>query len=176
LISSIPKAWPDAQVQSCDWHAIEAMKQRYRKSGYKKEDIDGLWEDGKLVNPGLADLSWQYIKLMSIDELEANQQLLIDALRPEDRAYIRDTWQPKEERVVWCYTKFYPNLGSTASQRGKSYHPVMREITNGQLLIEQSARRLATKVLSILKDMATDEDNSWRKYPRAAQLYGVAFS
>jgi hypothetical protein len=52
---------------------------------------------------------------MSIDELEANRQLLIDALRPEDRGYIKDTWQPKEERVVWCYTKFYLNLGSTAS-------------------------------------------------------------
>jgi hypothetical protein len=49
--------------------------------------------------------------------------------------------------VVWCYIKFYLNLGSTASQRGESYHPVMREITNSQLSIEQSARRLATKVL-----------------------------
>jgi hypothetical protein len=77
--------------------------------------------------------------------------------------------------VVWCYIKFYPNLGSTASQRGESYHPVMREITNGQLSIEQSAKRLATKMLSILKEISTDEDLYVRKYPRVTQLYGVAF-
>ena len=51
----------------------------------------------------------------------------------------------------------------------------MREITNIQLSIEQSARRLAIKVLSILKDMVNDEDNSWRKYPRVAQLHGITF-
>ena len=51
----------------------------------------------------------------------------------------------------------------------------MREITNSQLSIEQSARRLATKVLSILKDIAVDEELSVRKYPRVAQLHGVAF-
>ena len=139
------------------------------KSGYKKDEIDGVWKDGELIDTSLAHLSWQYIKSMTMDELETNRQLLVDALRPEDRRYIIDTWQNKEDRVVWCYTKFYPNLGSTASQRGESYHPVMREITNGQLSIEQSARRLATKVVSILKDIAIDEDESWRKYPRATR-------
>jgi hypothetical protein len=79
---------------------VEAMKERFRKSGYKKEEIDGFWQDGQQVDTGLADLSWQYIKSMSIDDLEANRQLLIDALRPEDRRYIRDTWQLKEDRVI----------------------------------------------------------------------------
>jgi hypothetical protein len=112
------------------------MKARYRKSGYKKEEIDRVWKDNILINTGLADLSWRYIKSISTDKLEANRQLLIDALRPEDKRYIKDIWQSKEKRVVWYYTKFYLNLGSTASQRGESYHSVMREITNGQLSIE----------------------------------------
>jgi hypothetical protein len=53
----------------------------------------------------------------------------------------------------------------------------MREITNGQLSIEESAKRLISKTLSILKDMATDEDLSIRKYTRTVQLIneGVAF-
>jgi hypothetical protein len=51
----------------------------------------------------------------------------------------------------------------------------MREITNGQLSVEQSAKRLAKKTLSILKEISTDEDLPLRKYPRAAQLHGVAF-
>jgi MULE transposase domain len=42
LISSVLKHWPEAQIQSCDWYAVEAMKARYRKSGYKKEEIDGV--------------------------------------------------------------------------------------------------------------------------------------
>jgi hypothetical protein len=64
-----------------------------------------------------------------------------------------------------------------SSQRGESYHSVMREITNGQLSIEDSAKRLISKTLSILKDMAVDEDISIRKYTRTAQLAfdGVAF-
>jgi hypothetical protein len=60
-------------------------------------------------------------------------------------------------------------------QRGESYHSVMREITNGQLSIKQSAKHLATKVLSILKDISTDEELSSKRYPRVTQLHGVAF-
>jgi hypothetical protein len=54
----------------------------------------------------------------------------------------------------------------------------MRQITNGQLTVEESAERLTQKVLSILKDIATNEDVSKRKYPRLAQvaLAGVPFS
>src|SRR5579859_6206467 len=40
LISSVPKAFPDCQVQSCNWHAVEAIKEKYRKSRYKKIEIE----------------------------------------------------------------------------------------------------------------------------------------
>jgi hypothetical protein len=76
------------------------MKARYRKSGYKKEEIDGVWKDNILINTGLADLSWRYIKSILTDKLEANRQLLINALRPEDKRYIKDIWQLKEKRVI----------------------------------------------------------------------------
>ena len=69
----------------------------------------------------------------------------------------------------------YANLGSTASQRGESYHPVVRKITNGQLSFEDSGKRLATTVLSILKDLATHEYSSMRSYDRRAQLDYAAF-
>jgi hypothetical protein len=151
------------------------MKVRYRKNGYKKAEIEGEFEGNKKITFGLADYSWRYIKSLTIDELEANRKLLLDQLKPEDRAFIREPWQPKEDRVVWCYTHYYPNLGSASSQRGESYHPVMRQITNGQLTVEQSAKRLASKLLSILKDIDTDEDPSGNKYPRLAQLHGDAF-
>ena len=88
----------------------------------------------------------------------------------EDQDYIYKTWQIKEDRVIYYYTKFYPNLGSTSSQCGESYHPVMRKITNGQLLIKESAKRLISKTLSILKDIAIDENLSIRKYTYTTQL------
>lgn len=54
----------------------------------------------------------------------------------------------------------YANLGSTASQRGESYHPVVRKITNGQLSFEDSGKRLAVTVLPILKDLTAHEYSS----------------
>ena len=54
-------------------------------------------------------MSWEYVKSMTIEELEQNRVILIDALLPEDKDYIRKTWYPKEERVIYCYTKFYSN-------------------------------------------------------------------
>jgi hypothetical protein len=68
----VPKAFPNCQVQSYDWHAIEAMKVKYRKSGYKKAEIEGEFEGNKKVILGLADYSWRYIKLIIINELKAN--------------------------------------------------------------------------------------------------------
>ena len=94
--------------------------------------------------------------------------MLLAALRPYDRWYIYTEWERQEERFVWFYTKSYPNLGSTVSQRGKSYHPVIREITNGQLSFEESGKRLTRKILSILKELAIDEANSLRSYTRVA--------
>ena len=55
VLSSVPKAWPSCRVQICDWHAVEAMKAKYRKSGYKKAEIDGLRnKDGTVEKEGLA--------------------------------------------------------------------------------------------------------------------------
>ena len=81
MLSSVPKAWPQCRVQICDWHAVEAMKAKYRKNGYKKAEIDGLRnKDGTIEKEGLADLSWNYIKSMTIDELTTNWAILIAAL------------------------------------------------------------------------------------------------
>ena len=96
-------------------------------------------------------------------------------MRSDNRWYLESEWVPKEKQVIWYYTKSYPNLGSTASQRGESYHPVVREITNSELSFEESGKRLSRTVLSILKDLATDEDSSLRGYDRLAQLDFAAF-
>jgi hypothetical protein len=124
---------------------------------------------------GVYDLSWTYIQSMSLEALSVNRKTLRQKMRPHDRWYLESEWVPKEKQVIWYYTKSYPNLGSTASQRGESYHPVVREITNSELSFEESGKRLSRTVLSILKDLATDEDSSLRGYDRLAQLDFAVF-
>ena len=136
-------------LQHCNWHAVEAMKKHFRNNGYKKDAIDDL-----------SDLSWAYIKSATVKELETSRHALLNALQPSDRDYIANIRYSKEYRVIYAYTKRYPNLGAMATQRGESYHPVMREITNGQLSLEESANRLCKKVLSILKQLSMDEDKA----------------
>jgi hypothetical protein len=112
---------------------------------------------------------------MSLEALSINRKTLKLKMRLYDQWYLESEWVPKEEQFIWYHTKSYPNLGSTASQRGESYHPIVREITNSQLSFEESGKRLSRKMLSILKDLATDEDSSLRGYDRLAQLDFAAF-
>ena len=62
------------------------------------------------------------------EALEANRAKLVLLLRPQDRHYITEHWRQHEKSVVYYYTLIYPNLGTTSSQRGESYHPVIRQI------------------------------------------------
>jgi hypothetical protein len=52
---------------------------------------------------------------------------------------------------------------------------VVRELTNGQLCLEDATKRLISKVLSILKDIETSEGISTRLYPRLLQSDLQAF-
>jgi hypothetical protein len=63
----------------------------------------------------------------------------------------------------------YANLGSTASRRVESYLPVIRKITNDQLSFEELGKRLASTVLSLLKELSVFEYESMRGYNRRVQ-------
>ena len=157
LISSIDvhDSMPNSQLQFCIWHAAEAMKTRWRKSGYTSAQIDGVGNE-----LGLSDLTWQYLNSTTTHKLTINRQRLIDALKPAEVTYIQKNWIPKEERVIAVFTQGYPNLGATATQRAESYHPILRQTTNAQLPLEESIRRLIEKLNQVYQDLATDEDSS----------------
>jgi hypothetical protein len=155
---------------------------RAKKRDYTTEEINGSDEKLKpdqtkadLRVPGLHHFSWLYIKSDTLAALEVNRKHLISLLRPQDRNYIDTHWRKLEKEVVHYYTRQYANLGSTASQRGESYHPVVRKITHGQLSFEESGKRLAATILSILKDLSVGEYSSLRSYDRRAQLDFTAF-
>jgi hypothetical protein len=65
--------------------------------------------------PGLYHFSWKYIQSETENELEINRTALIGLLRLGDRHYIDKHWRTRKREVVYCYIKFYLNLGSTAS-------------------------------------------------------------
>jgi MULE transposase domain len=178
LVSSVPGAFPDTQLQGCDWHAVQAMVKWFRLHGYVSTEIDGyVTEDTPPVYiDGLERMAWGYIKSMTIEELDSNRAYLAENLKPEHKYYILKHWQELETRVVHYYTKIYPNLGSTSSQRVESYHDSVREMTNGQLSLEAATKRLISKVLSILKEIEIDEERSLRGYPRLLQADSRAFT
>ena len=141
-----------------------------KERDYIVEEVEGSSEtlpENQCIT-GLKDFAWKYIKLLTLDELQQNKKMLLAVLQPHDRWYIYTEWECQEERFVWYYTRSYSNLGSTASQWGESYHSVIHEITNEQLSFKESGKRLAQKMLSILKELATDEANSLRNYPQIA--------
>ena len=142
--------------QFCNWHAVEAMRAKFNKAGYTTEELNG-WVDGEVEVPGLADLSWAYIKSDTLELLEMNRATLIAALRPKERSYIAETWLPKEHRVVFCYTKL---LGCNATQRSESYHPPIKAVTNGQLSLDDAVAAISTKTLTIYKLLSMDEDRA----------------
>jgi hypothetical protein len=36
------RPFPGVQLQHCNWHAVESMKAKYRKSGYKSDEVEEL--------------------------------------------------------------------------------------------------------------------------------------
>jgi hypothetical protein len=58
LIAAVPKAFPNCQIQHCDWHTVEAIKIKYRKNSYKKAEIKNEFKNNKKIIFRLANYSW----------------------------------------------------------------------------------------------------------------------
>jgi hypothetical protein len=116
---------------------------------------------------------WQCIKTEEEYLVEVQRGALCHHLNPEEVAYIDTYWRPKERQVLRCYTRLLPNLGCSSSQRVESFHPIFKQVLNGQLTLEQSARRIAKQVQRITRDLATDEDRSRIQRPNIVDA--VAF-
>src|SRR5437016_3954054 len=89
LISAVDSlnSVPHSQLQFCNWHAVQAMKAKFIKSGYTTEELDG-YIDGEVEIPGLIDHAWAYVQSETVEVLEANRTTLIKALKVKDQQYI----------------------------------------------------------------------------------------
>ena len=79
-------------------------KAKHRKSGYPSDEVEEL-----------SRLSWIYMDGEVEEQLMANRTALVSVLRAPKKPYILESWQPKERRVVHCYTKLYSSLGDNSS-------------------------------------------------------------
>jgi hypothetical protein len=128
----------------------------------------GTDKEGNVV-ASLKDLAYSYIKSESAEDLETNRTALCNQLKKGAKEYIENNWRQKEPRVVRCHTRLNFNLGCHSSQRSESYHVVLKQMTNGQLSLENSAKMLAQTVNKLIRDMESEKDNEITSYPRLAQ-------
>jgi hypothetical protein len=172
ILSSINECIPSARHQICAWHAVEAMLAAFRRHGHTDRQIRGnadskSRQDNEEEVEGLRALAWAYVKSPTVEDLAKNRSILIlHLLKP---TYIDEVWRTKEDRIIYCYTRQLHNLGARSSQRVESYHPVFRQVLNGQLPLETAATRLCQRVNTAIVEMKTAEDNSMRRYPRVAE-------
>ena len=168
ILSSLKEQIPEARHQICEWHAVEAMCAKFRDFHTNLEIKGGKDRDGNVIN-GIKGFAWQYVQSTTFDELERHRKALCDHLKPGGKEYIEKTWRPKESRVIRCYTALLFNLGCNSSQRSESYHVVLKQMTNGQLSLENSAIMLAKTVNQLIQDVETSHENDIKSYPRLAQ-------
>ena len=74
----------------------------------------------------------------------------------------------KEQKVVYYYIRKYTNLGSSLSQRSKSYYDIVTELTNAQLLLKDSIKRLIIKIDLVIKDIDKDKTSLIVSYSQLA--------
>jgi hypothetical protein len=60
------------------------MKARWQKSGYLSTQIDGIGD-----TPDLADLTWEYLKSLTLTDLSTNRECLFAVLKPAEVKYIQ---------------------------------------------------------------------------------------
>jgi hypothetical protein len=168
ILSSLKEQFPNTQHQICEWHAVEAMCKKFRQFHTAREVEGGKDQEGTVIE-ALKDAAWVYIKSASLEDLEHNREDLCRRLHRGARDYMEQTWQPKEPRVARCHTSRFFNLGMRSSQRVESYHPVLKQMTNGQLSLENSAIMLIRTLDRIVDDLETQRENELKGYSRLAQ-------
>jgi hypothetical protein len=143
------QCFPYSELQYCSWHAVSAMMKHFGSGKYTKSERQGFKDSTGQAVPGLEALCWQYITSNTERDLESRRQELMDRLLVDDRRYIVEYWQPKEKKVIQCYTKFNANLGYYSTQRIESFNRTLHKVLNHQMSLEQAANAIInhTKVM-----------------------------
>ena len=139
-------------MQLCQWHAVENMKIRLIKHGYCKTK-----EDRELYN----SLLWEYVKSATSEDLYKNRQALLQLLEPSEQEYLT-SWRQKEQCFVNYFTKWYPKLSTYSTQRGESFHRIIKDSLHPAISLPEACKRITKSIDTVLEDAYKAENNSRR--------------
>ena len=144
-------------MQLCQWHAVENMRKRLITYGYckTKDDVEH-WRA----------LLWKYVKSTTEDDLEEHRATLLTELQSPERQYMVTNWLPKEQSFITCFTKRYPNLNTKATQRGESFHWVVKNSLNPKLALPEACKRIRKAIATVIEDLYKSESTSRRVQDR----------
>jgi hypothetical protein len=147
-------------LQLCEWHAVSAIKRRLIAAGeYAKEHRD------KLIS-----MIWNWVKAPSLEELEECRSKLLVALEHKEQAYIRNYYQLKEFQFCRAYTQTYQNLGVHTTQRGESYHVVVKTKLHKDMPISKAIQIILQQTKNLGKQYDAEINQQWRSTPRILDL------
>ena len=153
-------------LQLCEWHAVQAIRRKLVKEGYKKEkrqEVD--------------DLLWAWVQSPDPQALEKDREALLGALRQRDQTYLKRNYQPKEHQFVRAYTRDLPNLGCHTTQRGEGNHHITKGRGLNRHLAVSDAVRVIIQNDSDLEDRIREKiDKERRKLPRQTTISRSAFA
>jgi hypothetical protein len=156
---------PQAVVlQLCEWHAVQAIKRRLIAAGrYSKERREEL-----------ASMIWDWVMASSIKALNERRTKLIKALHNKEAEYIQSYYQPKEQQFCRAYTQALPNLGVYTTQRGESYHVVVKAHLTVNTPISQAVQTIVEQTKELGRRYDAEINRQRRTTPRI--LDNTAFS
>ena len=158
--ASLSVMMPTTYIQLCQWHAAENVRAKVAKSkGYD-------WETRKAIH----DLTWAYFQAATHTALNENRTALMRALKPSERAYMKDNWFPKEPQVISCYTRRERNAGAESTQRNEGMHPVIKAVTNPQTSLETAINSMQSELKRLYRSLREVEERSRIDGPRAVDL------
>lgn len=174
LLSSIDthNSIPHSRFQICNWHTVEAMMAKFRKTGkYTCTELEGSRNENKQKDgSGLKDYCWDYVKSSTLAELKEKKKVLLNHLQPSEQAYIRNIWGPKEERIITCHTRLLPNLGANSSQRVEKFHSLIKEVVQGQFSLAASTKKICQRSTWLAAQLRADEDMALMNQPTALNI------
>jgi hypothetical protein len=85
---------------------------------------------------------WSWVMTPSIKVLDECRSKLLKALDSGEAGYIQGYYQPKEQQFCRAYTQTYSNLGVHTTERGESYHVVVKTHLNVNTPVSQAVQTI----------------------------------
>jgi hypothetical protein len=100
----------------------------------------------------LIDLINKWIKASDLEALETARTILLSRLQRQERHYLRSFYQPKESQFCYTYTRLLLNLGVNSTQRGESYHVIVKIKLYKNLTVSAAYKAIITKTKKLAEE------------------------